>query len=250
MALIKIVAPTSCPSCGYELIWKNDQLFCSYNACSAKTQKSIEHFSKTLKIKGLGSSTIQKLGIEDIVDIYSLSLDEIISALGSEKLATKLYEEIRSSINASLEEVLPAFSIPLIGKSAAAKICTVVGSIYEINEDTCRLAGLGPKASENLLNWFADDFVGFYSYLPFSYKTETKVSVPTNKGVVCISGKLRSFKTKAEAETALNAAGYTVKSSLTKEVTILVNESGIESSKTQKARDSGVTIIDNLTKLF
>lgn len=247
---MKIVPPTTCPSCSSALLWKNDQLFCDNASCSAKTQKSIEHFSKTLKIKGLGASTIQKLNISDIVDIYDLSLDEMILDLGSEKLATKLYEEIKSSKNASLEEVLPAFSIPLIGRSAATKICSVVKSIYELNEDTCKAAGLGPKASDNLLKWLANDFVGYYEHLPFSFESETKVSVPKVKGVVCISGKLRSFKTKAEAETALNAAGYTVKSSLTKEVTILVNESGIESSKTQKARDSGVTIIDNLTKLF
>jgi hypothetical protein len=33
---------------------------------------------------------------------------------------------------------------------------------------------------------------------------------------------------------------------LTKDVTILVNESGVESAKTKKARESGVEIITNL----
>jgi hypothetical protein len=33
---------------------------------------------------------------------------------------------------------------------------------------------------------------------------------------------------------------------LTKDVTILVNESGVESAKTKKARDAGVQIITNL----
>ena len=44
----------------------------------------------------------------------------------------------------------------------------------------------------------------------------------------------------------LEELGYVVKASLTKDVTILVNESGIESAKTIKARDSGVQIITNL----
>ena len=65
-------------------------------------------------------------------------------------------------------------------------------------------------------------------------------------GVVCISGKLKSFKTKAQATEALEQHGYTVKSSVTKDVTILVNESGVESQKTTKARESGVTIVENL----
>jgi len=37
---------------------------------------------------------------------------------------------------------------------------------------------------------------------------------------------------------------------LTKDVTILVNESGIESAKTKKARDSGVQIITNLLEFI
>ena len=36
---------------------------------------------------------------------------------------------------------------------------------------------------------------------------------------------------------------------LTKDVTILVNESGIESAKTQAARDKGVLIITNLKEI-
>ena len=65
-------------------------------------------------------------------------------------------------------------------------------------------------------------------------------------GVVCISGKLKSYKTKAEAANILKEYGYTIKDSVTKDVTILVNESGIESQKTIKARESGVTIVENL----
>ena len=70
--------------------------------------------------------------------------------------------------------------------------------------------------------------------------------VPMDRGVVCITGKLKSFKTKAQAGTALVNLGYIVKTSLTKDVTLLVNESGIESAKTKQARDSGVEIITDL----
>ena len=72
----------------------------------------------------------------------------------------------------------------------------------------------------------------------------------SNQAVVCITGKLSSYKTKAEATTVLNELGYEVKSTVTKDVTILVNESGIESAKVKKARASGVTIITNLSDLL
>jgi hypothetical protein len=70
-----------------------------------------------------------------------------------------------------------------------------------------------------------------------------------DKGVVCITGKLKSFKTKALATQYLETQGYLVKSSLTKDVNILVNESGIESAKTQAARERGVIIITNLKEI-
>ena len=55
---------------------------------------------------------------------------------------------------------------------------------------------------------------------------------------------------KAIAKTLLEKNGYLVKSSLTKAVTILINESGIESAKTKTARDKGITIITNLKDLI
>ena len=210
----------------------------------------MEHFASTLKIKGMGPSTIQKLRINTIPQIYELSLGEMVESLNSEKLAVKLFDEIQDSKKASLSEVLPAFSIPLIGRSASSKLCAVISSIYDLNEAVCTTAGLGPKASNNLLDWYNSKFLREYKWLPFSFESTEVTSVIEPKGVICISGKLTSFKTKAEAEKALTSRGYLIKSSVTKEVTHLVNESGLESSKTKKARDSGVSIITNLNQFI
>ena len=210
----------------------------------------MEHFASTLKIKGMGPSTIQKLRINTIPQIYELSLGEMVESLKSEKLAVKLFDEIQDSKKASLSEVLPAFSIPLIGRSASSKLCAVISSIYDLNEAVCTTAGLGPKASNNLLDWYNSKFLREYKWLPFSFESTEVTSVIEPKGVICISGKLTSFKTKAEAEKALTSRGYLIKSSVTKEVTHLVNESGLESSKTKKARDSGVSIITNLNQFI
>ena len=109
----------------------------------------------------------------------------------------------------------------------------------------CRKAGLGDKASSNLTSWIEKEFYSV-SLLPFSFKFDTPRAVVASKGTVCISGKLSSFKTKADANAKLQELGYNIKSSLTKDVTILVNESGVESAKTKKARESGVEIITNL----
>jgi NAD-dependent DNA ligase len=246
-----IAIPTECPSCNSSLKLVKDILYCYNDHCPAKWDKKVEGFAKHLKIKGLGPSTIQKLQIQDFHDLYSLSRDEISDCLNSERMGDKLYLEIQKSTESGLEELLPAFGIPLVGRSLSSKLCAVVDHISGINWDTCHRAGVGPKASQNLIDWIQDEFYpNEYDQLPFSYKTKKKSVKIESKGVVCITGKLKSYPTKSAATAVLESAGYTVKSSVTNAVTILVNESGIESSKTTNARNKGVRIITNLKKLL
>ena len=243
-----ILAPEVCPSCGSPLEWRNDMLYCENILCPAQIQKRIEHFARSLKIKGLGPKSIEKLGLTSLLDIYNLSYYSIKGALSSEKLAIKLLREINHSRKASMNDVLPAFSIPLIGKTAATKLSSKIKSLFDLDEDKCKAPGLGPKATESLLSWYSNEFEDSLKKLPFDWQFQTPKIATETKGAVCISGKLSSFKTKAEATKALSYAGYVVKSSLTKDVIFLVNESGIESAKTKEARERGITIITSLNE--
>ena len=247
----EILPPANCPACGSLLEWEKDQLFCVHTNCGGRTHKMVEHFAKTLKIKGLGPRTIEKLEITSIFDLFQLPLELMIGALNSEKLAVKLYREIESSKNTDLVDLLPAFSIKLIGRTASTKICEVIESLDDLTELKCNEAGLGPKATNNLLDWLIEEYTDGYDRLPFSYKTKVqKKKVSDIKGIVCISGKLKSYSTKAAAKKILENKGFIVKSSLTKDVNFLVNESGIDSAKTKIAQERGVTIITNLKHLI
>lgn len=239
-----IQAPTSCPSCNSVLDVVNNLLFCRNTSCTSQTHKKLEHFAKTLKIKGLGPQAIKKLGVTTSRELYLLTLDDLVLLLESEKIGAKVFAEIQKSRGVPMNVVLPALSIPLIGNTAAKKLSAVCDSIGDVEPETCAEAGLGPKATENLLQYLWDHGPELLQH-PFSFKFEKPIAV-ANKGVVCISGKLKSYKTKAEATEMLQQQGYTVKGSLTRDVTILVNESGIESAKTKSARDKGIQIINNL----
>ena len=242
-----IFAPSHCPSCDSELVWENDLLYCRSTTCGEQQYKVVEHFAKTMKIKGLGPASIRKLGWTCPSEIYLASADSILASLGSEKVTNKLMGEIVNSIDAPLELLLPAFGIPLIGNTATRKLSETVRHITVIDADACERAGLGPKATNNLLEWIENELPYFQEVLPHSWYFSDTPSFPVvSKGIVCISGRLKSFKSKAEATTALNAAGYEVKSSLTKQVTHLINEGGQESAKTRQARDTGVTIVTDL----
>lgn len=242
---MKIEIPTNCPCCGYTLELVNAQLFCRNTACEAQLYKKLEHFAKTLQIKGFGPKTIEKLALNDLTEIFYLDLDTVKETLG-EKIAVKLLDEIERSKNADLATVIAAFSIPLIGNTAATKIANVVSSIEEINLETCKLAGLGEKASNNLCDWIATDYRELKEFLPFSFKPVERKSVSADAPSVCITGKLSSYKTKAEAAKQLEAAGFRVVESVTKTLNYLVDEGDKGSSKRTKAEEYGVTIIPNL----
>ena len=245
----EILPPEFCPSCNSTLVWRNDLLYCESVNCTAKTEKVVQHFARTLKIKGLGPRSIEKLGLSSIDDIYNLRRDYTVLKLGSELVADKLLLEIEKSKQAQLQELLPAFSIPLLGRTASEKICKVVKHISEIDVETCEIAGLGPKVTDNLLNWYNTQYINGYEFLPFNWEAEVQ-NTKDEKGIVVITGKLKTFPTKAVAKALLQKKGYVVKENFSRTIDFLVNESGIASSKTKKAEELEITIITDINELI
>lgn len=246
----KIEIPTECPSCSSKLIYIKDQLYCKNTACSAQLYKKLENLCKVLAIKGMGPKTIEKLALQDITELFYLDKADLVAALGSEKVADKLADEIEKSKNADLATVLAAMSIPLVGSTASKKIASVVNSIEEITPESCKLAGLGEKVTENLISWISIEYQEMKEFLPFSFKSKP-TSISNEAGdTICITGKLTSYKTKAEATKLLEAAGFRVVESVTKTLRYLIDENDKSSSKRQKADEYGVTIVTDLQEFL
>ena len=243
---MKINPPTNCPCCESLLVRVENQFFCRNISCSAQVNGKLQHFTKTLGIKGFGEKTVEKLGLGSIAELYYLEKENVIAALGSEKIAIKLLDEIERSKVADLATVIASFSIPLIGRTAGQKLASVVKNIAEINSETCKTAGLGEKATYNLITWINTEYAELEEYLPFKFSIQLAESVNKDSEVICITGKLKSFKTKAEATTILTSLGFKVSDSVNKNTTYLVDEDGKNSSKRQKADEYNVIIITNL----
>ncbi len=245
---MRIQIPNTCPCCEYPLEWVNDQLFCRNKICSAQLHSKLVHFCKTLGIKGFGPKTVEKLNLTDITELFFLDREYTSKALGSEKVADKLLAEIERATTKDLATVLASFSISLVGATAGKKIAQVVRSVDEINHETCKQAGLGEKVTANLMNFIEHELPEMRPFLPFSFISESQSSANTNnnKPTVCITGKLKTFKTKAEAAAQLEAAGYQVVESVTKTTQYLVDEENKGSTKRTKADQLGVEIIQNL----
>jgi DNA ligase (NAD+) len=245
---MKINIPTNCPCCDSPLEMVNMQLFCRNKACPAQLNGKVVHFAKTLGIKGLGEKTVEKLNLSDIPELYYLDEADLTPLVG-EKVATKLIQEIEKSKTATLDQILAAFSIPLIGKTAAEKITSIISDIDEINTETCKEAGLGEKATQNLIYWLDTEFTEIRQFLPFSFKVSSNTKTSTGD-IICITGKLSSLKTKSEAYKILQDLGFKISESVTKTTKYLVDEEGKGSTKRKKAEELNITIIDNLSNFI
>jgi NAD-dependent DNA ligase len=255
IALTIIVPPTECPSCDSELELVKDQLFCRNNSCTAKTSKQVEHFVKTMKIKGFGPKTIEKLGLESILELYSLTEEHLVSIMGK-TMGAKLYATMDSSRTPDADVFFAAFSVPLFGKTAATKVAQFATTFDDITPSICAEAKLGPKLTESLLDWIETVWKEQqYDSLLFEVAPQGMTVSPTVKPIkdlglnVVITGKLDNFKNRTEAGAYLSSLGFTIKSSVNKTTNYLINEEGRSSSSTKKADSLGVmiTTIDELT---
>lgn len=233
---MKVEIPINCPVCDSELERVKDQLFCRNKTCPAQSLKNILHFVKTMKIMGLGEKTLEKLGTEDISDLYTWNLEYYTKIVGN-KIGTKIFNEVDNSKNTTISKFINAMGISLIGKVASEKIQAKVSSIDEINAKTCKDAGLGAKATENLVTWVNTEFYK-YKTLPFVYEE----SEPVLSGLaVCISGKVPGY-TKAKIKELLLDFNVTVKDNVTKDLDYLITEEA-GTTKVKKAEQYNIQVI-------
>jgi len=232
---MKIEIPSNCPNCNSVLDMVNDQLFCRNPTCTAKSLKNILHYVKTMKIMGLGEKTLEKLDVKTISELYDYDREHLVTKLG-DKIGTKIYNEIEKSKETTLSKFLTGMGIPLIGKTASDKINSVVSSIEEITEAVCKKAGLGEKATNNLISWVENE--GKLINLPIIFQE----SEPVESGIaVCISGKVPGY-TKAKIKELLLDYNVTVKDNVTKDISFLITEE-VGTTKVKKAEQYNIEII-------
>ena len=248
---IKIDIPTKCPACSSNLRLINSQLFCDNEACDAQTSKKLESFTKSLKIKGFGPKTLEKLGAEDPLELVLLSQDYLVCIMG-DKIGIKLKNELDKLKGIDFATFLSGLSIPSVGISTAKKIASVCNTPEDL-EQVDNLP-IGEAAKEKVWNWYLVNSTYYYSLasaLEVTFDKVTKSSIEGTKGKVCITGKLKDFANRREAGEYLTSLGYTITTTVSKQTNYLVDEEGRESSKSKKAKQLGIKIvtIDELRKI-
>lgn len=269
--------PCTCPLCGHTLSFNDNAgvvtLVCKNKDCKGKLINRLDHFcsKKGLDIKGLSKATLEKLidwgYVNDLDDLFNLEMvrDDWMKKPGfGEKSVNKIISSIfAASQNVSLESVIAAIGIPLIGrtvsKDLAKRFKTYDNFRKHINEgfDFTQIDGYGPEMNKALLTFDygeLDFLIG--SYMKFVEVQEEQITTENNSlegKVIVITGKLKQYKNRDELKAAIEAHGGKVSGSVTKNTSYLVNNDvNSTTAKNKTAKELSIPIIteEELIKIF
>lgn len=267
VAVDTVQAPTKCPICGGETAIKDSDsdseiLICTNEDCSAKIQAKAELMASrdALDITGLSEGTIAKIldtyEVNSHEEILSITKEYLLALDGfAEKSAQSLYDAIQKAIKKqSIDKVLYASAIPLIGKSTAKDICKVY-TIEELSnilaksdtdavKDLCKIKGIGKETANSLVK-HKDKFRLMFVAINEVTDIAVKDNNPNKEQYsICITGQREPFKTIIES------AGHKVTSSVSKKTKALIAADGdLTTSKAVKAIELKIPIIKTVEEL-
>ena len=257
----KFVMPAVCPVCGSKVVKKPSEVVarCLNVNCPAQVRGSLKHFVSKggMNIDGLGDKLVLKLMnkglVKDESDLYALTREDLLQLDNiKEKSAANLIGAIEGSKEPTLQRFIYALGIRHAGEYTAALLANHFGSIEELAQTTeealSAIDGIGPQIVESVISYFADplnaaliDRLLAAGIKPKISRAEASDSPVAGKTFV-LTGTLAAINRSAAKETITRKGGK-VNSSISRNTDYLVvGES--PGSKLQKAKDLGVSILD------
>ena len=256
--------PTVCPICGEptQLSGDNDSIFlnCGNPHCQGKFINRLDHFcgKSGLDIKGLSTATLEKLvnwgWISNYIDIYKLEnkSNEWKNKAGfGEKSVERILEAINNSKNTTLEAVIAAAGIPLIGRAVAKELCKYIKTYEDFRDkinsgfDFTEYNGFGEAMKDALLNF---DYTEIDEVVNQMLNIQTDIQENNSNKldglVFCVTGKVHLYKNRDELKADVESKGGKVVSSMSSKVNYLVNNDITStSSKNIAAQQMNIPII-------
>jgi DNA ligase (NAD+) len=269
-----IEIPTECPTCHHKTEIRKDAktnyLYCTNSSCKAQLSKSITHYTsrEAMNIIGFSEKTIEKLIkldiIKSIADIYELNKEEnkelILKQDGFQLTSyNKLINSIEKSKICKLEQFIYALGIENCGKSTAKNLVEFVKgntALDKINEildlqvcDLMRMKDTGNVVASSIYKWFSDiknrEMLSYLSQMELTLvedkSKEIIQGVFSGKSIYC-SGSF-AYGKKNELKALVENNGGIFANGLNKSLDYLVIGSIKGSSKEQKAKELGVTVL-------
>ena len=254
--------PSVCPICGGNVEVRkeidSEMLYCTNPQCDGKLVNKIDHFfgKKGLDAKGFSRATIQKIidwgYVENISDCFRLDehrADWIKRPGFGEKSVTSILTALDGCRNTSLNKIIAAAGIPLIGSTVSKSLAKRFKTYDEFRTatrevDFSTLDGFGYEMNSALhkfdyteLDYIVENFLTIEVE-----KAETEAVLPLEGLVFVITGKLSRKRDDIKAD--IEAKGGKVTGSVSSKTSYLVcNDKNSNTGKSKDAKALGIPII-------
>jgi DNA ligase (NAD+) len=246
--------PTECPSCASKLTFEGEYLVCTHDGCPATRIGGIRRWIEKTGVLNFGEGLITALVegnlVLDCADIYNLKVSDMAACdMNGRKVgyatATRAVDELIRRMELDLHVFVGALGIPHFGRSMV-KVLVDAGfdSLDKLRgltlQDLSQIEGVGPTKGQAFLTGLQDKSWLIDRLLDCGIKINARNTTGSMAGKsMCMTG----FRDGA-MQTAFEAAGGTIKSSVGKGLTYLVaKDAGSGSTKLQKAQSLGVTVL-------
>ena len=246
---VDIEPPAICPVCGAALTTRDDvDLCCPNDFCPSRNYEKVLTFIENLGIQHVSRQTLENWNITSFAKLIGFSAD------ARYKMQVRFERDLGDKMFGAGEDTLFK-ALPFTG--LAEKTLTKIVDFYGYRELEAG-AWKGPFSSypegvaERTMEAFTKDagvnfdithtIVNDSRWHGKMFTSEPAAPVET-KGSVCFTGALNTMS-RGEAQAAAKAAGYEVKSGVSKGLTYLVtNDPFSGSSKNEKAKKLGTKVI-------
>ena len=261
--------PERCPSCSEPVVRdetcgvEGAAYRCTNSACPAQLSRSLEHFASknAMNIEGLGPQIVELLLAAGLVrtapDLYALTAEQLVPLDRMGELSAKnLVAAIERSKSAGLERLIYALGIRNIGEVAAAAMAARFGTLERClaatYDELCAIEDFGDVTAQCVLNFFSHpqniELCRRLTEAGLVTVAVAKKADDTLGGKTFVLTGTLPTMTRDEASALIKEHGGKVSGSVSKKTSYVVagEDAG---SKLQKARDLGVTVIDEAALL-
>jgi len=253
--------PHTCAHCGTALENERnrdgDKLIawvCPNSACSVKQFKNIVRFvsKDAMNMMGVGESLVESLLsaglIKNAVDLYKLTLDDLLTLEGvKERSAKNALKSIEQSRDNYLDKLLVGLGIPNLGRSSSGPVAEVVetfeGFCNATVNELSAIDGVGDDLVANIIDWTMDDnnkqIIEDLKLFNIAQKAKPnlKQSDKLKDMVLIMTGKCDDIG-RDEFKKLVVENGGLLSSSITKKVThVIMGETGVGPSKLSKINE-------------
>jgi DNA ligase (NAD+) len=250
----KLLIPITCPSCDEKVMIEEIRIFCRNKNCPDQIKESILNFVKKIGIDNLSSKRLEEMMrvglVKNIVDLYKLKKKDFLTLdKVKDKLADKFVETIDNSKNADITTFLSALGITGGAYNKCDKVVQAgfdtIPRLKKITiEGLMEVDSFAEKSATDFINSFTEKvyMVDKLLKLGFEFKEKNISKSRISGKKICITGSLKEKRSIIELK--IRAAGASTVGSVSKNTDyLLTNDGDSRSSKAQKAKQLGISII-------